>query len=294
MATPYEIITDRIVAALEAGVVPWHRPWTTAGGPANGLSGRPYRGINAFLTGCQGYGSRYWLTFRQVQQLGGRVVKGQKATPVVFWKVGQYLVEDPETGERVSRNSFLLRYYNVFNLEQTEGVTLPKGREAVPVAHDVDPIEAAEAIVAGMPKAPTIEHGGDVASYSPSQDRVAMPKLERFESAAYYYGTLFHELTHATGHPSRLDRGLNGSFGSDPYAREELVAEMGSAFLVAEAGISADVFRNSVAYLESWVRCLKGNPKLVVIAAAQAQKAADFILGRSVATEEAEEVAAAA
>lgn len=275
--TVYQVITDRVMDLLKQGVVPWQKPWSSAEAmPRNLISRKPYRGVNVFLLHALGYESPFWVTFKQAQSLGGNVRKGEKACPVVFWKWLD--VESDGEQERIP----LLRYYSVFNVAQCDGITAPV-IEGTKREHS--PIESAEQIVAAMPKKPVIQHGGSRACYSPSLDRVAMPQAETFATSQDYYCTLFHELTHATGHETRLNRkGVSGSegewsaFGSTPYAREELVAEMGAAFLCGHAGIVERTIENSAAYVASWLERLKDDVRLVVTAAAQAQKAADFIL----------------
>jgi antirestriction protein ArdC len=272
----YDIVTERILSELERGVVPWRKPWHTLP-PAKLVSKKHYRGINFFLLSLAGYGSQYWLTYRQAQALGGNVRKGEHGTKIVFWKFDKYETETAE-GEAEERKSAFLRYYVVFNLEQTEGLkallTLPPAR----------PIESAEAIVASMPNPPVLEQGSR-AAYTPSRDAVTMPSRTAFQSQAEYYSTLFHELTHSTGHAKRLAReGFDKPqlFGSESYSREELIAEMGSAMLCGVAGIEQSTVANSAAYLKSWTARLKGDSKLVVSAASAAQKAADYIRGESI------------
>jgi len=280
----FQVVTDRVLALLKQGTVPWHKPWH--GGeqmPRNLVSRKAYRGVNVFLLHAMAYESQYWVTYKQAQGLGGNVRKGEKACPVVFWKWLDTDKLDPKTGkpEQVP----MLRYYSAFNVAQCEGVAqhvpaVPGGNGN---AHK--PIPEAEAIVAKMPKRPDIRHGQGRAFYSPSADFVGMPDKGAFESAETYFDTLFHELSHATGHPSRLGRkGVSGedgewsSFGSKPYAREELVAEMGAAYLCGHVGIVERTIDQSAAYIASWLQRLSDDHKLVVNAAAQAQKAADFIL----------------
>ena len=281
----YEIITQRICALLEAGTIPWHKPWSTSAGnalPRNLASGKPYRGVNVFLLHAMNYASPWWLTFKQAQERGGHVRKGEHATPVVFWK---WLDTDERDEQGRAKRVPLLRYYSVFNVAQCDGVEAPAPATAgTPREHT--PIEAAERIVAAMPKCPTISRGGQQACYSPALDLVRMPEPGTFQTAEDYHSTLFHELTHATGHESRLNRkGVSGSdgewsaFGSAPYAREELVAEMGAAFLCGQAGIVERTLNNSAAYVAGWLERLKSDARLVVTAAAQAQKAADYVLG---------------
>ncbi len=274
-ASVYEIITSRIVEELEKGQVPWRKPWRTLP-PANLISKKPYRGINVFLLALQGYGSQYWLTFNQAKQLGGNVRKGEHGTKIVFWKFDTFETETAD-GETEERKSAFLRYYTVFNLEQTEGL---KALLALPPAF---PIESAEAITAGMPNPPAFEQDFQ-AAYIPSRDVVTMPSRTAFSCQAEYYSTLFHELTHSTGHAKRLGReGIENiqPFGSEDYSKEELVAEMGSAMLCGLANIEQSTLANSAAYLKTWVERLKADSKLVISAASAAQKAADYIRGES-------------
>jgi len=260
---------------LERGEIPWRKPWRTLP-PANLISKKPYRGINVFLLALAGYGSQYWLTYRQAQALGGNVRKGEHGAKIVFWKFDRFETETAD-GETEERKSAFLRYYTVFNLEQTEGL---KALLALPPAF---PIESAEAIVQGMPNPPAFAQDAG-AAYIPSRDTVTMPSRTTFESPAEFYSTLFHELTHSTGHAKRLGRdGIEKiqPFGSEDYSKEELVAEMGSAMLCGVAGIEQATISNSAAYLQSWIKRLKADSRLVVSAASAAQKAADYIRGES-------------
>lgn len=271
----YDIITSRIIEELQKGQVPWRRPWKTLP-PVNLISKKPYRGINVFLLGLQGYGSQYWLTFNQAKQLGGNVRKGEHGTKIVFWKFDTYETEVAD-GETEQRKAAFLRYYTIFNLEQTEGL---KALLTLPPAF---PIESAEEVVKRMPNPPGFEQGFQ-AAYIPSRDTVTMPSRTAFDSQADYYSTLFHELTHSTGHAKRLGReGFDKpqAFGSDSYSREELIAEMGSAMLCGIAGIEQKTLANSAAYLQSWITRLKSDSKLVISAASAGQKAADYIRGKS-------------
>lgn len=276
----YQVVTDRIISLLEKGTVPWHQPWHSSNqAPQNLVSRKPYRGINIFLLNALGYSSPYFLTFKQAQDLGGHVKRGEKGTPVVFWKWLD--VEDEETHE--SKRVPFLKYYSVFNIAQCEGVEVPV---TILSPSTPSPIQAAEQIVASMPNRPEIRTGLNRAFYSPAGDFVGMPSVHQFPKDEEYFSTLFHELTHSTGHESRLNRkGVAGSegnwssFGSEPYSKEELVAEMGAVFLCGEAGIVDRTLDNSAAYISSWLQRLKNDSKLVVQAAAQGQRAADFILG---------------
>ena len=281
MPTAYDVVTESIIKQLERGVAPWRKPWRTEI-PANLVSKKEYRGINIFLLACQGYGSRYWLTYRQAQALGGNVKKGACGTKVVFWKIDEYRKENSETGEAETHKSILLRYYTVFNLEQCEGIESP---EPAPV---INPIEQCESIVRSMPTPPGFAQDSR-ACYRPSTDTVGMPARSAFHSAEEYYSTFFHELTHSTGHPSRVGRkGImnHNPFGSEDYSKEELVAEMGAAMLCGVAGIASQTLDNSAAYLQTWINKLKSDSRLIISAASQAQKAADYILARTASESE--------
>jgi antirestriction protein ArdC len=281
MPSVYEIVTEQIISKLEAGEVPWRKPWTTQE-PCNLVSQRPYRGINTFLLSAAGFPSPYWLTFNQAAKLGGHVKQGEHSHIVVFWNVGQEKL-NPKTG-KLSK-PFLLRYYRVFNLSQTEGIQSKLG---VTDHAPVPDIAACDSIVAAMPKLPQITQG-DKAAYSPLRDVVIMPNRTEFDSAEGYYSTLFHELTHSTGHASRLNReGITATahYGSETYSKEELIAEMGAAMLCGVTGIAPVTLENSAAYLRSWIGVLKGDSKLVVTTASAAQKAADYIRGVKAASAE--------
>lgn len=277
----YGLVTERIVELLEQGVIPWRKPWQPeAGEHRNLISKKAYRGINVFLLGALGYGSPYWLTYKQAQQLGGCVKKGEKGTTVVFWKWLDKKEED-DSGDLKQVKIPMLRYYTVFNVEQTEGIP----EEKIPAVEEceentIQPIEAAAALIDGMPQRPEIGHGGNRAFYSPSRDRVQLPNMEQFDMVEEYYCAAFHELAHATGHSSRLDRkevtGCN-PFSSEDYSKEELVAEMTAAYLCGVTGIEQSTLENSAAYIQGWLKQLKDDRKLVIHAAAAGQKAADFI-----------------
>jgi antirestriction protein ArdC len=290
----YAIVTEKIVNLLEQGIVPWRRPWVSTGLPRNLVSKKPYRGVNLFLLSATKYVSPFWLTVKQANELGGSVRKGEHSQIVVFWKVDQIANTGTETGaesdetDEKSRRRFVLRYYRLFNLEQCE---LPQAvLDKLPKieTHQHDPIEAAERIIAGMPNPPEIQYAGSKAFYSPITDRITLPPRELFISAAEHFATLAHELSHAAGAPKRLNRtsiAEAAPFGSPTYSFEELVAEFSAAYLCAEAGISPAVLENQAAYIQGWVAKLRSEKRMVVIAAAQAQKAADYILNRQSASE---------
>lgn len=198
----YEIITNKIIESLENGVVPWRKPWNGCG-PRNYKSNRIYNGINYFLLSMSSYNSPYWLTFKQAQELGGSVKKGEKGSIITFWKINKYNKIGID-GKKEEKTIPMLRYYRVFNLEQCENVREIKGRFAD--KREFNAIEAAEAIIGNMPNKPIIGHGGNRAFYTPALDSVMLPEKENFKTDEGYYSTAFHELAHATGHESRLNR----------------------------------------------------------------------------------------
>jgi antirestriction protein ArdC len=273
--TPYQVITDRILALLEQGTVPWQQPWDSAMGlPRNLFSQRAYRGINVWLLTAMGLPSPFWATFRQVKAAGGRVRKGEHGVPVVFWKAYEGPA-DPETGTAEKR--FVLRQYTVFNATQVDGVAIP---EITVLAHRFTPIERCAYLVEAMPQRPTILHGHPHACYTPATDTLHLPHPACFHSPEAYYATVWHELTHSTGHRARLNRPTLTDpcrFGDPTYAKEELVAEMGAAYLCGVCGIANATLEHSAAYLQSWMRVLCHDATLLVQAAAQAQRAADSI-----------------
>ena len=278
MSQVYQIITHRIVSLLEQGTIPWNRPWS--GGPSNELPANlktkhVYRGINVFLLSAMGYSSRYWLSFKQAKAMGGHIRKGEHGTPVIFWKKLQ--VEDRETGE--PKEVPMLRYYSVFNLDQIDGIEAPDAPE-IP-EREFTPITRAQQIMDNMPNPPRIEHIQPRAFYRSDQDLVNLPRPELFKSDEYYYGTAFHELTHSTGHEKRLGRrpsDVPRFFGDREYSQEELVAEMGAAFLCAEAGIGQVLIEDQASYIDNWISVLKGTPKMAIKSGSSAQAAADYIL----------------
>ncbi len=283
----YELVTERVIQALENGTVPWRRTWNPdLGAPKSLSTGKPYRGVNPFLLGIAatagGYRSPWWGTYKWIAGHGGQIRKGEKSTLVVFWKSYTKRVQDDDGNEENQRR-FVLRYYLVFNADQADW-----NEGAEPVYEPLDTseaerIEAAERIVRGYPYPPQIRNGA-AAYYTGAVDTVTTPPIGAFEDAEMYYATMFHELTHSTGHKSRLARegvrdGSFGKFGDAVYSKEELVAEMGSALLCGVAGIDTKAtVDSSAAYLRSWVAALRGDSKLVVQAAAQAQHAADHVL----------------
>jgi antirestriction protein ArdC len=280
----FDVINDRIIKMLDEGIIPWKKPWAGSSNAPRNLDGRPYSGINAFFLHLAGYSDPRFLTYKKAVELGGMVRKGEKGWPVVFWKQLN-IKERQDDGTEKTKRVPLLRYFTVFNVEQCDGLDIKPLVLSAPTEGDHEADAAIAAIVAGMPNPPTISHdGGDRAYYIPASDGIHLPKVGAFISGPAYADTLFHELGHSTGHKSRLNReGIEGfdHFGSDKYAREELVAEFASAFLMAEAGLSTeDTESNTASYIASWRTRIKEDPKLLVVAAGRGQKAADYILGK--------------
>ena len=276
----YERVNAKLVEMMQAGAIPWQREWRGGGRAANLISKKPYRGINAVLLGCAPYASPWFVSFKQAKELGGNVRKGEKGNLAIFWKRLEFAEKDKDgrTGKKIVP---LLRHYHVFNLEQCEGIPAEKIPDEQIPDLDFQPLMEAEKIVEAMPSRPRIEHGGNRAFYSPRGDFVNMPERRTFTGEEAYYSVLFHELAHSTGHSSRIDRGLDSTlaaFGSPDYSKEELVAEIASAFVCGCIGIEDKTLRNSAAYLQGWMRALKDDKKLFVAAAGKAQRAADWIL----------------
>ena len=295
---PYQLVTDLVIQNLETGVVPWRCPWRRdVGRPRNFSTGRPYHGINVLLLGILHFPSPWWMTFRQAQERGGSIRKGEHGAPVMKWGRHERTVRNGD-GSEETKTVFFLKTYRVFNACQVEGVEFPQA-DLGPQLDSTQRIERAEGIVEAMPQRPTLKEGRTTqASYRMSTDTVNMPKFARFDSPEAYYLTLFHELTHATGHPSRLNRqGLveSDGFGGKVYSQEELVAEMGAAFLGMEAGIVHDGHEQSAAYLKGWLDALGAgeNRRWIVQSATHAARAADFVLARRERTPPAEPVAEA-
>lgn len=282
----YDVVTADILKQLEEGTVPWHKPWKDGGLPKSMATSKPYRGVNVFLLGMANYSSPWWGTYRNIEEHGGQVRKGEHGTLVIFWKrltVADDKSPDPDATKQIP----MLRYFKVFNAEQADWPNgLPtRWTVADDDGAEVEPIDACEMIVDGYLAAggPTLAWGTNGAWYQPAQDHVGMPARDQFMDAAEMYSTLFHELTHSTGHGKRLAReGITRSFhrfGDPIYSREELVAEMGAAMLCGVTGIENRTIGNSAAYIANWVKMLKGDAKLVVQAAGLAQRAADMIQG---------------
>ena len=275
----YEMVTDRIIEQLENGVIPWQKPWTgIRSGAYNRISKKSYSLLNQMLLKHDGE----YATFKQWQDLGGHVRKGEKSEIVVFWKI-QPIEEVKEDGTKEVKHIPLLRYFNVFHISQVDGVEpLPKDG-----LKDIEPIEKAENILHDYWSREdiTVEHmASDRAYYSPIRDLVHLPLFEQFKNANEYYSTAFHESVHSTMKESRCNRaeereGKLVAFGSNEYSKEELVAEIGSANLMNIIGIeSQKSFRNNAAYIQNWLSVLKNDVKFIVSASSKAEKAVKYIL----------------
>ena len=283
----YQEITDRIVAELEQGVIPWQKPWSGVQGAISHTTGKRYSLLNQILLGCR---SGEFITFKEAQREGGHIKKGEKASMLVFWKFLENAKRDDNgsvvigaDGKPIMESVPFLRYYNVFHIDQCEGIQPRFAEEPTPGEH-LSPDEAAEGIVQDYVQRSgvklTIQHS-DRAFYRPITDSVTVPELAQFTNVSEYYSTLFHELTHSTGHGSRLNRLTDvAAFGSESYSKEELIAELGAAFLVNHAGLETNgSFRNSAGYIQSWLKALKNDKRLIVSAAGKADKAVAMILG---------------
>lgn len=300
----YQRITDQIVAELEKGVRPWAKPWNAehaAGRITRPLraSGIPYRGINVLMlwaaATAQGFNAPLWLTYKQAQELGGQVRKGEKGSLVVYANTIKRTEQDEATGEDLEREIPFMKGYTVFNAEQVDG--LPAHFYAVqePALEPVARIERAEAFFTAT--GAVIREGGDRAFYSMAEDRVQMPPFVAFKEPEAYYATLAHELTHWTKHEKRLARDFGRKrFGDEGYAMEELVAELGAAFVCADLALTPAPRAEHAAYIGSWLKALKDDKRAIFAAAAHAQRAADYLakFSTSAAATEPEKQSAAA
>jgi antirestriction protein ArdC len=285
----YERITGKIVAELERGVRPWFKPWNAehaAGRITRPLrhSGVPYQGINVLMLWsaavAQGYAAPIWMTYRQASGLGAHVRKGEKGELVVYADRIRRTEVDADTGEEREHEIPFMKGYTVFNVEQIEGLPAHFYAPAEPQIDPVQRIGHAESFFAAT--GADIRHGGNQAYYSVTHDYVQMPPFETFRDAESYYATLAHETTHWTRHPSRLERDFGRKrWGDEGYAMEELVAELGSAFLSADLGLTPEVREDHAAYIGSWLKVLKNDKRAIFTAAGHAQRAADFLNGLS-------------
>jgi len=278
----YERIQERLLAIMQEGTLPWAKPWSvTAGRPRNLISKKFYRGSNVLFLGVQQYASPWWLTFNQAKQLGGNIRKGEKGTPITFWKSIPKKERDTTTGEERSYSVPFLQTYVVFNVAQCEGIKVPSTPTADVVIEDRGRFVLCEEVGLKMEAPVTVKYGYAGAWYRPAPDIIEMPTLAEFQSPEEFYSTKFHEMIHATGHAKRLDRTTLTDavrFGDVKYCQEELVAEIGASFLCAHVGIDNVTLNNSAAYLRGWMERLQGDVRMFLKASSEAQKAVDYIL----------------
>lgn len=297
----YQTVTDRIISIIERGTIPWRKNWSAGSGiPKNLVSKKEYRGVNIFLLSASQYSSPYWLTFAQAKSKNGTVLKGEKSSLVIFWKLplkqGTGGTEETEAvtpvtsvtpEKQFNRSAPILRYYNLFNLEQCDGISAPTDPEET--VNPFSPIEKCEQIIAGYKNRPDIHYGGNRAFYRASEDRVQMPHEHTFNTSEDFYQVLLHELSHSTGHKSRLARKEvveRNEFGADDYSSEEICADLSASMLCAVAGISNQTIEMSASYINGWLSVLRSDKKAIVVAAARAQASADHILGKTFTEEE--------
>lgn len=282
----YQMVTDRVIEQMKKGIIPWQRPWTGTAGTINYVTRKPYSLLNQMLLGREGE----WITFKQLKERGGSIKKGAKAGIVVFYGKYTYTKEEKEDGQEttvVKEHTIpVLRYYNVFHIDDCTGIE--SKLESKPAAVATEPIENAEAIIGGyVGREEGLKFKNDQPSnrayYNPFSDTVVVPMLSQYTIVEEYYSTTFHEFTHSTMAESRCNRKKENAlaaFGSKNYSREELVAELGSAMLCTVAGLNSDkAFKNSVAYIQGWLKALANDNKMIVWAASRAEKAARYILG---------------
>ena len=282
-ASVAEIVMSQVIKAIEENKeLPWQKPWKSIEAPRNLVSGKAYQGSNAMLLSyLNKYESPYFLSWKQCIARGGRIKEeeAKNGFMIVFYK--NYLKKTgqaDDNGDDQVEKRWMMRYYRVWNVEQCEGIKYPKIEKV-----DHNPIECCEQVIEGMPLKPEIRP--DIkAFYNPNFDFVGMPDKGLFEQVEHYYSTMFHELGHSTGHEKRLKRKdfHKGFFGDEDYSYEELVAEMTATFLCGHCGIDKATKDNSAAYLLNWLGRLKKDPKMLLMASAQAQKAADYILNEKV------------
>lgn len=282
-----QTITNRIISIMEKGTQEWRKTWTTAartGVPTNASTGQQYRGINVLILWAeaqeQGYKSGKWLTYRQAAALGGQVRKGEKATACVYFEMiaknGKEITTQPTIQDDDQPGFFpMIKSFCVFNVDQIDNLPTSVTAQKAPEDKAFDPIPAAEIFIKNV--GADIRHGGDRAAFSPSGNYIVMPQKEVFKCPENYYATALHELTHWTGHESRLNRTFGKRFGDQAYALEELVAELGSAFLAGKFGFVDATIENHASYLSNWIEVLKTDKAAIFAAAGAAGKAFDFL-----------------
>ena len=275
----YEKVNEKIMDLISKGTMPWEMTWEGSTLPINFASNTQYRGINIWMLSAtamfNGYSHNQWLTFNQARKLGGAVKRNEKASFVVFAKKIEKKGQDDVTEDE--RDSFFLyQYYNVFNIAQCDGITPIENK-----VRENTPLEEAEKIVAGYKNKPEIIRGQYSPCYSPLNDKVFMPTIDAFKSSEEYYGALFHELAHSTGHESRMNRDLAGKMDKTSYSKEELIAEFTASYLRAMTGIATPVAdANSASYIDGWSEIIKKDSRIIMNSASKAMRVADYILGK--------------
>lgn len=291
----YSLVTDQIIAHLEKGTIPWRQPWTDAGIPRNLLSQRAYRGINLWLLLALNYEHNLFLTWDQLKKVGGSVNKGEHGHIVAFWKMVPK--EEPRMVHEKEKHIPMLRYYKVFNISQCRDLPEDLRAKVGATRTNEQSVKSQEVLLRcgtvyqNMPDYPPIRHKVQKAFYDAKNDYINMPRKNSFKTSESYYATLFHELVHSTGHEKRLNRASiceMAEFGSETYSIEELIAELGSAYLCSHTGILPTQIEDSAAYIKGWLEKLRNDKKFIISSSAYAQKAFDFILNRKEATEEKE------
>lgn len=273
----FALVTDRICTLLEQNIVPWRKSWTSAGIPTNLITKRPYSGINLLLLNSLNYEHNLFITFKQLKTIGASVLKGEKSTPVIFTKMNEKEVE--KNGEKTIEKKPMLRYYNVFNINQLRDVP-PEFMSKAQGAANTEILECMN-VIEGMPNKPKIEHKKQEAFYVPAKDIINMPRLKTFKASEEYFTTLFHELIHATGHTSRLNRDevmRSDGFGNDKYALEELVAELGACYLRSLCGLDINDMSQNASYIKGWLEVLKGDKRFIIKAASKAQQGVNYVI----------------
>lgn len=277
MSTVFDHITNEIISAIETGAdayeMPWHRSGTHR--PANAITGRPYRGINVLLLWAEasrrGYQSGLWATYRQWHEAGARVRKGERSTLVLLWKPIPASNDDGDRADDLPPR-LVVRAFRVFNADQVDGFEAP----AIAILPETERLRLAETFFEHQAAAVWV--GSDQAFYDPRSDTISMPSFGTFKTAAGYYAVLAHEFVHWTGAKPRLDRDLSGRFGTDAYAMEELIAELGAAFVASHLGLPSEPRRDHAPYIQSWLKVLGNDPRAILAAASQAQAAADYLI----------------
>ena len=278
----YNFITDRIIEQMDKGIIPWKQPWARMddypGSPRNLVSKKAYHGMNVLLLGMTGYENPFWLTQNQLRSMNNKPVDEYDYTPVIFYT----MVEDKELDENgKKKHRPILRYYKLFNVEQADKkIVIPEIKEPEPVC-EFTPLERAEDLLQSIPDPCPVTFGGGRAFYSPRKNFIRVPEKNLFDSTEFFYATLFHEISHSTGHKSKLNREIINHFGTKKYAKEELTAEMSSNFIMNELGIvTEDTENNTVAYLQNWKQKLRDDPSIMIQAAGKAQKVCDYLFNR--------------